>query len=357
MSSRTAASTTSTVAVTGAAHGLGQALAERLLACPRVRRVVAVDDRRGTSTGMLWRVTDVRDPGLAGRLGGVDTVVHLAVDLSVGGDPRNRSSLNVRGTQTVLTAAAAAGVRRVVLCTSAMTYGALVDNPVPLAEDGPLRAAPEGPLLSDLLEMERLAERAPRSHPGLSVTVVRPAVLVGPGVDTVFTRHFESPRLLVIKGSRPRWQFCHLDDLVRALEYAATGEVTGTVTVGCEGWLEQDEVERISGIRGLELPSSLAFGTAERLHRLGLTPAPASELAFVAHPWVVPATRLRAAGWRPTRSNAECLAELVERCRGQHAVVSRRLGRKDALGAAGATVALVGTAALVRRVRRRRLGG
>jgi hypothetical protein len=37
-------------------------------------------------------------------------------------------------------------------------------------------------------------------------------------------------------------------------------------------------------------------------------------------------------------------------------VAGRRLGRKDAttLGAAGATVALVGTAALVRRARKRR---
>ena len=35
----------------------------------------------------------------------------------------------------MLTAAAAAGVHRVVLCTSAMVYGALPDNDVPLAED------------------------------------------------------------------------------------------------------------------------------------------------------------------------------------------------------------------------------
>ncbi len=33
------------------------------------------------------------------------------------------------------------------------------------------------------MEIERLARRAPRAHPGLHITVVRPAVLVG-GTDT-----------------------------------------------------------------------------------------------------------------------------------------------------------------------------
>jgi hypothetical protein len=42
---------------------------------------------------------------------------------------------------------------------------------------------------------------------------------------------------------------------------------------------------------------------------------------------------------------------------GHHAVAGRRLGRKDAaITAAGATVAVIGTAEIVRQVRRRRRG-
>ncbi|WP_435833109.1 NAD-dependent epimerase/dehydratase family protein [Kitasatospora purpeofusca] len=346
-----------TVAVTGAAGVLGERVAARLVASPGVRKVLAVDDRRGEVPGVQWRVLDVRDPAVAERLSGVDVVVHLAMDLGMESDPRARSAYNVRGAQTVLTAAAAAGVHRVVLCTSAMVYGALPDNEVPLAEDSELRATEEASLVGDLLEIERLARRAPRAHPGLQVTVLRPAVVVGPGVDTVLTRHFEAPRLLVVAGSRPCWQFCHVDDLAAALEYAALGLVEGEVTVGCDGWLEQEDVERLSGIRRMELPASLALGTAARLHRLGLTPAPAGDLAYTMYPWVVSGSRLHEAGWRPTHSNEEVLAELLAQVAGKHAVAGRRLGGKEAatsLGAAGATVALVGTAALVRRARKRR---
>ncbi|MET9322446.1 SDR family oxidoreductase [Streptomyces sp. NPDC003038] len=344
------------IAVTGAASGVGAALVSRLAASDEVKQVVAIDERRGDCAAAQWHVLDVRDPAIAEKLRGADVVVHLALDLDLETDPAARTAYNVRGTQTVLTAAAAAGVHRVVLCTSAMVYGALPDNDIPLSEDSELRATAEATGVGDLLEIERLGRRAPRAHPGLNVTVVRPAVLVG-GTDTALTRYFESPRLLVVAGSRPTWQFCHVEDLVSALEYAALEKVEGELAVGCEGWLEQEEVEELSGIRRMELPSAVALGAAARLHRIGLTPSPAGDLAYTMHPWVVSVSGLHAAGWRPRWTNEEVLAELLQEVAGRHTVAGRRLGRKDAAtaaGAAGATVALLGAAAAVRRARKRR---
>ena len=342
------------VAVTGAADGIGHAITVRLAASPKVRRVIAIDARRGDITGVTWRVADVRDPSLAGRLAGVDVVVHADLDLSPDSDPRQRRAFNVRGAQTVLTAAAAGRVGRVVLLTSGMVYGARPDNPVPLPEDAPLAAEADGSVAGDLLEIEHLARRSPRANPGMAVTVVRPAALVGESVDTLVTRHFEAPRLLTVKGCAPRWQFCHLDDLSSALEFTATGGIDGQFTVGCDGWLEQDEVEEISELKSIELPARLTFGTAQRLHRLGVTPAPAMDLRYVVYPWVTDGAALRAAGWRPRFGNAEVLRILLDQRKGRHAVAGRRLARKEAtITAAGATVAVIGTAAIVRRARRR----
>lgn len=349
-----------TIAVTGAATGVGALLTRRLVDSPEIKEVLALDDKRGEVDEAQWHITDVRDPAIAERFrrdgNPVDAVVHLALDLDLGADPAARTAYNVRGAQTVLTAAAAAGVRRVVLCTSAMVYGAIPENDVPLSEDAELAATADGTGIADLLEIEELAKRAPKAHPGLNVTVLRPAMVVG-GTDTALTRYFESPRLLVVAGSRPCWQFCHVDDLVSALEFAALEKAEGELAVGCDGWLEQEEVEELSGMRRMELPSAVALGAASRLHRLGLTPSPAGDLAYTMYPWVVSGSRLHAAGWRPEYTNEEALAALLDEVSGHHTVAGRRLGRKDAattLGAAGATVALVGTAALVRRARRRR---
>ncbi|HXP54194.1 MAG TPA: NAD-dependent epimerase/dehydratase family protein [Streptosporangiaceae bacterium] len=349
------------VAVTGAARGVGRALIARLAESDRVRKVVAIDDHRGDVRGVTWRVADVRDPALAGRLAGVDVVVHTDLDLAPDSEHRARRAFNVRGAQTVLTAAAAGRVGRVVLVTSTMVYGAKADNPVPLSEGTQLAADIDSSVAGDLVEIEQLAGRSPRAHPGLELTVVRPAALVGDEIDTIVTRHFEAPRLLTVKGCEPRWQFCHIDDLISALELAVSGEVTGEFAVGCDGWLDQEQVYELSGLRGIELPAGLTFGTAQRLHRVGVTPAPAADLRYVVYPWVVDCATLRQAGWRPEYGNTEVLAALLEGRDGRHAVAGRRITRKEATitaaGAAAGAGAVIGTAAIVRIARRRRKGG
>lgn len=344
------------VAVTGAASGAGRLLAARLAEREEIRKVVAVDAHRGDVPGVTWRVVDIRDPLLPGRLSDVDVVVNLDLEHSPDADPRERRTHNVRGAQTVVTAAAAARVRRVVLVTSAMVYGAAPDNEVPLPEDAPLLAEADASIAGDFLEIEELAATAPATHPGLDVTVVRPAALAGPGVDTVVTRHFEAPRLLTVKGAEPAWQFCHIEDLASALEVVVTAEVPGPVAVGSEGRLGLDEVTEITGKRTFELPAALTFGTAQRLHRLGMTPVPATDLHYVAYPWVVDCARLRAAGWKPLHDNASALRAVLEESAGRHAVVGRRVGGKEATvaTAAGATVAALGAAAAIRRARKRR---
>jgi hypothetical protein len=136
--------------------------------------------------------------------------------------------------------------------------------------------------------------------------------------------------------------------------------VTGVFAVGCDGWLEGEEVEELSGLRRIELPAGLTFGTAQRLHRIGITPAPVSDLHYVVYPWVVDCRVLREAGWRPAYDNEAAFRVLLEQRAGHHAVAGRRIARKEATitaaGAAGATVAVIGTAAIVRRARRRKRG-
>jgi len=312
----------------------------------------------GSAGGVDWRRADVRDPGLPAALEGVDAVVHLAMSTSPDADPMARQDLNVRGTQTVLSAAAESGAGRVVLVTSAMVHGASPENPAVLDEDAPLREEAEG-LVADLLGIERLAQRSREVWPAMRVCVLRPATLVGAGADSIVTRHFAAPRLLSVREAQMRWQFVHADDVAAAIELVLTGGLPhDEATVGCDGWLSRQDVEAATGLRSLEIPASVAFATAERLHRARLTPAPASELAYVVYPWVVSSRRLREAGWAPAYDNVTALGALMADASGP-AVAGRRIGRQEATlagaGAAGVTVsAVLGAAAFVRRARRTR---
>ena len=337
------------VAVTGAATGLGRALVERLAGRHDLAGLIGVDTAPARVDGVVWRVADVRDPLLTTRLLGATTVVHLATSYDVSLPALGRRALNVRGTAQLLESAREAGARRVVLCTSADVYGARPDNAVPLPDAAELRAEPdEDTLAGDHVEVERLASHAVRT--GLPVTVLRPATLVGlgPAYDGQVLRQLSSPRLLAVRGHEPQWQLCHAEDLVSALELAALGAVTGAAGVACEGALPQNAVEELSGRRRLELPASVALSTAERLRRAGVTTSSPRELDHLLGPLVLGCDRLRAAGWEPVWRNEDALLA--------HLSARSSDSRGSAVTAAGATVALLGTAALVRQARRRRRG-
>ena len=248
-----------------------------------------------------------------------------------------------------LTSVARSVAAHVVVVTSAAVLGARAGQG-PLDDDAPVLDDAEGSV-GELVEAERtLREVVPPER----LAVLRTAPLVGPGVDTMMTRHFEAPRLLMVRGQARPWQFLHVEDLGEAVRTIADLSLCGDLTAGAEGELAPADVARLSGLRTVELPAATAFGVAERLHRLGVLPAPASDLAYAVYPWTVTSARLRAARWQPVYDNEACLAVLLEGVRGRLGVVGRRVGGRDAaaLGAVGATVALLGTAALVRRARR-----
>src|SRR6478736_7544018 len=206
-----------TVAIAGAASPVGEHIVRAFAphgavgGHPVFGKVVALDAERGAADAH-WRLVDLISPALARALRGVDALVHVAASTDLAADltvsPRTRRERAVLQVQTLVTAAAAAGAAHLVVVSSAMSYGAPPSNPVPLEEDAPLSAQPDEGLVGDLLAVEHVLETARTVHPGLTVTVVRPAALVGPGIDTVLTRQFEAPRLLTVKSGRPAWQFC-----------------------------------------------------------------------------------------------------------------------------------------------------
>jgi len=335
---------------------------------------------RGQLDGASWRVTDTAKPGVLDELAGVDALVWVAAATDLAATlalrPSDRRAALLQTARALLVSAVAAGVRQVVVVTSAEVYGARADNPVPLPDDAPLAAVRDDGLVGDLLAVEDLVAQSRVNHPGVRFTVVRPAVLVGAGIDTTLTRYFEAPRLLAVKGTTPLWQFCHVDDLASAvldLVLPPVGGIGGTggtggfsgisgaggeappdaVTVGCDDALTLREVERLAAMRRIELGEATATATAAQLHRVGVLPSPASDLAFVMHPWTVGSVTLRARGWHPAYDNGTCLGVLLEAIAGRHAVAGRRIERRDAaLGAASAAVALAATAAVLRRARR-----
>jgi nucleoside-diphosphate-sugar epimerase len=327
--------TPTTVGVTGTGTPLGLALLNRLAGRSDVPRVVAVD-----ATG---------DPG---ALSGLGTVVHLAVSYDVSAEPRARRERTVSSTSALLGAARAQGVSRVVLVSSTDVHAAPPPGAVlPLPEDLPLRVDPDSALTGDLLELERLAVRA--AADGLEVVLLRAATLVGgplgPAYDGALLQSLDGPRLLAVRG---RGAGVAAVPLRRpAVRARAGGDRRGDRHRG------RRERRLAHAARGRGAVRALAARAARRRrarHRGAAAPgAPhpgsSAELDRLLHPVAVQTRRLAEAGWLPDWTAESALQAHLAAARPEAG-----RGAARTRSAAGATVALVGTAALVRRARRRR---
>ncbi len=280
---------------------------------------------------------------------------------------RDREHVVTESADRLFSALAGSEVRRLVVVTSAVLYGPHPHNPVPMPEDHVGDEPPAPGVIAALQTVEDAAQMLARRSEELHLVVLRPAALVAEGIDGDVTRHFAAPRLLGLRGVSMAWQFCHVDDLATAVMVAIDGRLdrndeaepaavasSEVVAVGSPGWLEDGEVEAVCHKRRIDLPPSLVFGAADRLQRLGASVS--GSVPALVYPWAVEPTRLLAAGWQPTYDNTGALEALLVEARAVLHQVARRRGR-EAAGAAGATVAALGTALVVRRARRRRQPG
>jgi nucleoside-diphosphate-sugar epimerase len=353
---------TTTIAITGVGGLLGRRLVAALEARPGVERVVGIDVARPlgvTSEKLAFRGEDVRDPGIAEAFRGVDVVVHLAFQMDPIHDEAAMRAINVDGTRNVFEAARSAGVGHVVYPSSVVAYGAHPDNALPLTEDSPLRGTPGLNYSEHKRDVETWLWPWLDTVDDLDVTVLRPAVVLGPGVENFITRIFEAPRVLLVKGHKPPLQFVHIDDVVSAILHVLDHRLTGAYNLCAEGWLSMDEVTAIVGRRPLEVPEEVAFSTAERLWKLGLGEQPPGLVHHLMHPWVMTPAKLVATGWEPQHSNRDALDETAREHRPYVSVLGvrarRRTVRTVSLAAAGlAGLAAVSAARRVSRARRHR---
>lgn len=301
------------------------------------------------------------DPAVheAALLDGVDVVVHLA-----GGpapSPMGAALSEVAragrlaGLRSLLRSAAEAGVRRVVLLSSAVVYGAWPDNPLPLSEDAPVRPDPAFGWAVEQAEAERLVGAWAADGEGREVTVLRPALVVAPEDEAFLVRALGGTRSVRAAGEPRPVQFVHVDDLASAVSRCTTGAFTGVFNVAPEGWITDADAAALAGnsLPRPALPARLVAPARRIGWRLGFGQTPPEAEAYATHPWVVAADRLRARGWQPGHSNEEAVVATTEAS--PLATLSPRRRQELLLAAVGVVVLLGAAAGAAAAVRHRRL--
>ncbi|MFI9815583.1 NAD-dependent epimerase/dehydratase family protein [Saccharothrix variisporea] len=322
-----------TVAVTGAAGVLGSHLVGRLLRDGHDVR--GFDLRPVEEPGLESFTGDIRDPrALAGAFSGADVVVHCASALP-SYPAADITSIVVEGTTTVLEAARAAAVDRVVHISSTAVYG--LPRRVPTPEDHPHE--PVDTYSAAKAAAEEVTDRF-RAE-GMCLSVLRPKTFLGPGrmglFDMLFQWAEEGRNFPVLGRGDVRIQMLALDDLVDAVVAVMNAPediARDTYNIGAAefGTLREDFQAVLDaaghGKRVVSVPSGPAVAVLRALERTKLSPVYGRLVQKLLADSYVSVEKARdRLGFQPRLSNRDAILQTYDWWRGRRVAAVSGGGR------------------------------
>jgi UDP-glucose 4-epimerase len=305
--------------ITGGSGYIGGRLTELLVERDETERIVILDVR---PPDVPWPKTeyvrgDVRDRRAMRELlerERPDALVHLAFLLNPIRDEALMYDIDVNGTQAVLQAASEVGTEQVLVTSSASAYGAFPENPVPIAEDQPVRGQPDFSYARDKAEADRVCQLWAADHPDRVMTIVRPSIVFGPNVDNYISRGIENSAFLpVMDGVEAEFQLTHEDDVVTAISGLLDGREAGAFNIAGDGTLTWRESAEMVGTKVREMSFMTVYriySWAWKLH-VPRVESPAGNLHFLRYPWIVSNEKLKATGWEPTYTAREVFEQTM----------------------------------------------
>jgi UDP-glucose 4-epimerase len=223
----------------------------------------------------------------------VDAVVHAAFFTSPHRDAAYSHELESIGTLHLAAAAAAAGVGHLVLRSHTALYGARGQNPSLIPEDQPLRGNSALAWVRDKIEAEQHATAYGKRYPGMKVTILRLAPLLGPGVHTFYTRILSKRVVPVLLGYDPLVQFLHPEDAGEAFMLALERAPAGPLNVVPRDSLSLLTALHLADKVTVPVPHPVAYAGADALWGAGLGTAPGGFVDYVRYPCIAEGARAR----------------------------------------------------------------
>lgn len=311
------------VLVTGVSQPLGGQLARSLVADPDVDRVIGVDvvPPRAHLDDVHFVRADIRNPVIAKVIVGeaVDTVVHMSLQAAPGraGGRAAMKETNVIGSMQLLAACQKAPrLRKLVVKSSTAVYGTSPRDPAMFTEGMEPKRMPREGFAKDSVEVEGYVRGFSRRRPDVTVSMLRLASMVGPGVETALTRYFRLPVVPTILGFDARLQFCHESDALDALRMAVAQDVHGSFNIAGDGVMTLSQAIRRSGRPALPVPSFAASRVGSLVRSTRMADFSPEQIDFLTYGRGVDTTRMRAVfGFEPRFDTPGAFADFVRSMR------------------------------------------
>lgn len=283
------------IVVVGAHTILGQMLIDSLEANPQINEFWVIDlhtPKKKAYKKLRWIQMDLIEPGADAKLAEqfkkieASVVVHCALKNNPTLNWVYAHELEVIGTLNLVSAAKAASIRKFVLCSSTLVYGASPKNPNYITESHPLAKRAEAHFVRDKVEAEKQAAKLYDESPQTTLTVLRFCLIVGPQSKNYFTELFRRPVVPTILGYDPLMQFIHEKDALAALEKSVFEDFRGAYNIVGKGVIPLSYALRLAGKVQFPLLSVLAYPAVQMLWNLQTVAVPGRLLDYFKFLWV-----------------------------------------------------------------------
>lgn len=286
-------------------------------------RVIVIDDRETAAELIVKNLRDSaavefcmrapqKEDGFAGHLSGgfatmlkdhdIDTVVYAPPP----GRYRRRS-VDLEDAESVFQQCARARIKKFVLLSSAMIYGASPHNPGFISEAHVIPRSDKKRISKDWLDLEALAAAymGELSGTNIELNILRSCAVLAPGSDDYFSELFRKTLAFVLPGHDPTIQLLSPIDLAGVVSAVVANRAGGVFNVAPDGVITLRAALRLSEASRLPIAR-----TIQRMaRRLGLA-HPIEQLDYIRYSWTISNRKAkRELKWIPCRSSVEALRD------------------------------------------------
>jgi UDP-glucose 4-epimerase len=269
---------------------------------PKVEKVVGIDRQplpKNNYKKVEFHQMDVRDPKSAELIRGCDVFIHLAFILLRRPGQADPDLINITGSRTLIDAAAAAGVKKIIFTSSAVGYGFHPDNPLPLTEENPLRPNIDLYYSKAKAVVEQHLDELEEQNPKIVITRLRPCTVVGPRAEKGRVASLIGSTGILVAGFNPPVQLLHEDDLAQAIALAVAKDLRGAYIVTSDGARTLTEFYALRGASVSQFALPVARFLMWLAWRFGGSLFAADWLDLSRYSIVASNRKLKAQGWTP----------------------------------------------------------
>lgn len=292
-------------------------------------KIIVIDDRdvvanlivnnlRDSPTVELCVRAPQKEDGFGGHLSGdlVNLLKEHEIDTVIYSPPpggRNQTSIDLEEAESVFQKCARSAIKKFVLLSSAVIYGANPHNQGLISEAHVISRSNKQPIARDWIDLEALAAAylGALASSNTELNVLRPATVLVPGGKDYFSRLLLNAVAVTLPGHDPTVQLLSLSDLavaVRSVVEKGRGEI---YNVAPDRVITLRAALRLSEAKRLPISRVAQRVVRAGLSRLGLA-HPIEQLEYIRYSWTISNRKIKCdLGWTPCHSSAETLSDFL----------------------------------------------